>query len=117
LDAGKAGEVVTRDFPGYFPRFICVQDVLGDFALRVFEVRYLQAPANPAPFVDFSNLAVLAGPAQSQNLEMERAFGPWHLEATCSQGVALGWYKTAPSALKPQNNVDLQGQRPELIPA
>jgi hypothetical protein len=53
----------------------------------------------------------------AQNLEMDRAFSPWHLAATCSQGVDLGWYKAAPSALKPQNNADLQGQRPELIPA
>jgi hypothetical protein len=43
----------------------------------------------------------------AQNLEMDRAFSPWHLAATCSQGDALGWYKAAPSALKPQNNADL----------
>jgi hypothetical protein len=67
----------------------------------------LEDPATPASFVDISNLAVPAGAAQSQNLEMDRAFSPWHLAATCSQGVALGWYKAAPSALKPQNNADL----------
>jgi hypothetical protein len=76
-------------------------------SLCVFELYQLQAPATPASFVDFSNLAVLAGAAQSQNLEMDQAYSPWHLAATCSQGVALGWYKAAPSALKPQNNVDL----------
>ena len=66
-----------------------------------------EGPATPTSFIEISNLAVLAGPAQSQNLEMDRAYSPWHLAAPCSQGVALGWYKAAPSALKPQNNVDL----------